>query len=67
MTASGAVDVQITWSTSCGSRNIEHPGLARDDGEVEALKVANASCWPRAGLTSTPQPKVEPAGPEIGR
>lgn len=39
-TASGAVAVQIVWSTRRGSRNIEHLGSAHDEGEVEALKAA---------------------------
>ena len=39
-TASGAIAVQIVWSTRRGSRNIEHLGSAHDDGEVEALKAA---------------------------
>ena len=39
-TASGAIAVQIVWSTRRGSRQIEHLGSAHDDGEVEALKAA---------------------------
>jgi Transposase DDE domain len=39
-TASGAIAVQIVWSTRRGSRKIEHLGSAHDDGEVEALKAA---------------------------
>lgn len=39
-TASGAVAVQIVWSTRRGSRQVEHLGSAHDDGEVEALKAA---------------------------
>lgn len=39
-TASGAVAVQIVWSTRRGSRQIEHLGSAHDDAEVEALKAA---------------------------
>jgi hypothetical protein len=39
-TASGAIAVQIVWSTRRGSRQIEHLGSARDDAEVEALKAA---------------------------
>lgn len=39
-TASGAVAVQIVWSTRRGSRQIEHLGSAHDAGEVEALKAA---------------------------
>ena len=39
-TASGATAVQIVWSTRRGSRQIEHLGSARDEGEVEALKAA---------------------------
>ncbi len=38
-TASGAVAVQIVWSTRRGARRIEHLGSAHDDGEVEALKA----------------------------
>jgi hypothetical protein len=39
-TASGAIAVQIVWSTRRGSRRIEHLGSAHDDGELEALKAA---------------------------
>jgi hypothetical protein len=39
-TASGAIAVQIVWSTRRSSRQIEHLGSAHDDGEVEALKAA---------------------------
>lgn len=39
-TASGAIAVQIVWSTRRGSRQIEHLGSAHDAGEVEALKAA---------------------------
>ena len=41
-TASGAVAVQIVWSTRRGSRQIqiEHLGSAHDDAEVKALKAA---------------------------
>jgi hypothetical protein len=39
-TASGAIAVQIVWSTRRGSRQIEHLGSAHDDAEVEALKAA---------------------------
>lgn len=39
-TSSGAVAVQIVWSTRRGSRKIEHLGSAHDDGAVEALKAA---------------------------
>jgi hypothetical protein len=38
-TASGAIAVQIVWSSRRGSRNIEHVGSAHDESEVEALKV----------------------------
>jgi hypothetical protein len=38
-TASGAIAVQIVWSTRRGSRQIEHLGSAHDDAEVEALKA----------------------------
>ena len=39
-TASGAIAVQIVWSTRRGSRQIEHLGSAHDEAEVEALKAA---------------------------
>src|ERR1700682_1169869 len=39
-TASGAVAVQIVWSTRRGARQIEHLGSAHDDAEVAALKAA---------------------------
>ena len=39
-TASGAIAVQIVWSSRRGSRNIEHVGSAHDESEVEALKAA---------------------------
>jgi hypothetical protein len=39
-TASGAVAVQIVWSSRRGSRSIEHLGSAHDDAELEALKAA---------------------------
>src|SRR6202171_3679787 len=39
-TASGAVAVQIVWSTRRGARQIEHLGSAHDDAEVAALKPA---------------------------
>ena len=39
-TASGAIAVQIVWSTRRGSRQIEHLGSAHDDAELEALKAA---------------------------
>lgn len=39
-TASGAIAVQIVWSSRRGSRSIEHVGSARNDAEVEALKAA---------------------------
>jgi len=39
-TASGALAVQIVWSSRRGSRNIEHIGSAHDDAELEALKAA---------------------------
>jgi hypothetical protein len=39
-TASGAVAVQIVWSSRRGSRRIEHLGSAYDESEVEALKAA---------------------------
>ncbi len=39
-TASGAIAVQIVWSSRRGSRRIEHVGSAHDDAQVEALKAA---------------------------
>jgi hypothetical protein len=39
-TASGAVAVQIVWSSRRGSRSIEHLGSAHDDAELEALRAA---------------------------
>jgi len=39
-TASGAIAVQIVWSSRRGSRSIEHLGSAHDDGELEALRAA---------------------------
>ena len=39
-TASGAVAVQIVWSSRRGSRSIEHLGSAHDEQEVEALRAA---------------------------
>ena len=39
-TASGAIAVQIVWSTRRSARKIEHLGSAHDDPEVEALKAA---------------------------
>ena len=36
--ASGAIAVQIVWSTRRGSRQIEHLASARDHAELEALK-----------------------------
>jgi hypothetical protein len=39
-TASGAIAVQIVYSSQRGSRTIEHLGSAHDDGELEALKAA---------------------------
>ena len=41
-TASGAIAVQIVWSTRRGSRSIEHLGSAHDDAEFAALKAAAA-------------------------
>jgi hypothetical protein len=38
-TASGAVAVQIVWSSRRGSRNIEHVGSAHDEAEVQVLKA----------------------------
>ena len=39
-TASGAIAVQIVYSSRRGSRTIEHLGSAHDDAELEALKAA---------------------------
>ena len=39
-TTSGAIAVQIVWSSQRGSRQIEHLGSAHDDAELEALKAA---------------------------
>ena len=39
-TASGAIAVQIVYSSWRGSRSIEHLGSAHDEGELEALKAA---------------------------
>jgi Transposase DDE domain len=39
-TASGAIAVQIVWSSRRGSRSIEHVGSAHNDVQVEALKAA---------------------------
>lgn len=41
-TASGAMAVQIVWSSRRGARSIEHIGSAHDDGELAALKAAAA-------------------------
>ena len=41
-TASGAIAVQIVWSSRRGSRSIEHFGSAHDDAQLEALKAAAA-------------------------
>jgi hypothetical protein len=42
-TASGAVAVQIVWSSRRGSRSIEHLGSAHDEAQLEALNTAAAS------------------------
>jgi hypothetical protein len=39
-TRSGAIAVQIVWSSRRGSRGIEHLGWAHDGSELEALKAA---------------------------
>lgn len=39
-TASGAVAVQVVWSSRRGSRQIEHLGSAHDEAELETLKAA---------------------------
>jgi hypothetical protein len=41
-TASGAIAVQIVWSSRRGSRSIEHLGSAHDEVELAALKAAAA-------------------------
>lgn len=41
-TASGAVAVQVVWSSRRGSRRIEHIGSAHDGAEVAVLKAAAA-------------------------
>lgn len=41
-TASGAIAVQIVWSSRRGARSIEHIGSAHDDAELAALKAAAA-------------------------
>ena len=38
-TASGAIAVQIVWSSRRGSRSIEHVGSAHNDAQVAALKA----------------------------
>jgi hypothetical protein len=39
-TASGAIAVQIVWSSRRGSRSIEHVGSTHDDAQIVALKAA---------------------------
>jgi hypothetical protein len=39
-TTSGAIAVQVVWSSRHGSREIEHLGSAHDEAELEALKAA---------------------------
>jgi hypothetical protein len=39
-TSSGAIAVQVVWSSRRGSRDIEHLGSAHDEAELEALKAA---------------------------
>lgn len=39
-TASGAIAVQIVWSSRRGARDIEHVGSAHDEAELEALQAA---------------------------
>jgi hypothetical protein len=48
-TSSGATAVQIVYSFSRGSREIEHVGSAHDDAEVELLRPLRASVADRAG------------------
>ena len=38
-TASGALAVQVVWSSHQRAREIEHIGSARDEAEMEALKA----------------------------
>jgi hypothetical protein len=40
-TSSGAIAVQIVWSSRRGSRNIEHIGSAHDDAGLAAVKAAD--------------------------
>ena len=37
---SGATAVQVVWSSTRGSREIEHIGSAHDEAELEALRAA---------------------------
>lgn len=66
-TASGATAVQIVHSSRRGSRSIEHPGSARDEKELQALKAAaRASPGGKASSTSASTPgaaAVVSAGP----
>jgi hypothetical protein len=39
-TTSGAIAVQVVWSSRRGARQIEHLGSAHDEAELEALKAA---------------------------
>ena len=39
-TSSGALAVQVVWSSRRGSREVEHLGSAHDEAELEALKAA---------------------------
>ena len=41
-TKSGAIAVQIVWSSRRGARSIEHVGSAHDAVELQALKTAAA-------------------------
>ena len=38
-TASGATAVQVVWSSSCGSRSMDHIGSAHTPEDVEVLKA----------------------------
>jgi hypothetical protein len=54
-TKSGAMAVQIVWSSRRGAREIEHIGSAHDEAELEVLKAAaqqrlSAACARHAGL-----------------
>jgi Transposase DDE domain len=64
-TASGAIAVQIVYSSRRGSRTIEHLGSAHDDQELEALKAAARLrlAAGRASSTSACPPGLPRGGP----